>query len=101
MVLPPALPNRRAEVTHQVIGNGFTVWVNSGVDGSSLARFSKFGIDIHTSAQEQMDGGPQCLLCTHTKPTALEWVMFCQKVEGIYGVIIPDNIRPKFLGASQ
>ena len=36
----------------ELFGDGRTVWVNAA-DGSSIARFGRMGIDVHTSASEQ------------------------------------------------
>ena len=33
--------------------DGITVWVHR--DGETLARFGKFGIDIHTTLKQQLD----------------------------------------------
>lgn len=83
-------------MTFEVIGDGKTVWVNAG-DGSCVARFSRFGIDIHNSAVEQMAGASQCLLCTHTKPTLPEWAHFQMKVGYFYGIVVVDDLMPNFL----
>jgi hypothetical protein len=43
-------------MAHEIISDGRTVWVN-GSDGICLARFSRFGIDVHNDAFGQMAGG--------------------------------------------
>jgi len=63
-----------------------TVWVNYE-DGSCIGRFSKrFGIDIHTTATEQMQGKGQCLYCTHHTATYEDWLIFCEKLKLYYSV---------------
>lgn len=37
----------------QIDTDGITVWVNSNIDGSCIARFGRQGIDIHLSFTEQ------------------------------------------------
>jgi hypothetical protein len=65
------------------------IWIN-GPDGSNVARFdNRFGMDIHRSVTEQMNGAPQCLHCTHKKPTVVEWDDFRRKVEHYFGVAVP------------
>ncbi|WP_255593519.1 hypothetical protein [Acidovorax sp. sic0104] len=62
----------------QVSANGDTVWVHSAVDGSTIGRFSsRFGLDVHRTASQQMEGAAQCLHCTHYKPTHEDWLLFC------------------------
>ena len=49
----------------QVSQDGQTVWVHSA-DGSTVGRFSKrFGLDVHRTVTEQLQGASQCLHCTH------------------------------------
>lgn len=58
-------------------------------DGSTVARYDhRFGIDLHTSVTEQLNGESQCKLCTHHKPTMEDWNMFVQKCMEFYGVVI-------------
>lgn len=47
-----------------------TVWVNSTIDGSCIGRFSKkFGMDIHKTGTQQLNGEGECLHCTHSPGT--------------------------------
>lgn len=76
----------------QVSTCGNTVWINAE-DGSSIARFSKrFGIDVHNSTTDQLEGKPQCLYCTHTKPTLKDWITFRQKVLEHFSIELPLNL---------
>lgn len=71
---------------------GDTVWVNAA-DGSCIGRFSKrFGIDVHHSATVQMDGGKQCLFCTHAPAGAPEWGQFRNALHEQYGIAVPENL---------
>jgi hypothetical protein len=58
---------------------GKTIWVHAST-GETVGRFdAKFGIDIHHTIHEQMnENKPQCLKCTHTKPTLQDFEMFCE-----------------------
>ena len=60
----------------QVSQDGQTVWVHS-MDGSTVGRFSRrFGLDVHRTVTEQLQGAPQCLHCTHEVPSHADWVLF-------------------------
>lgn len=70
----------------QISADGKTIWVHS-IDGSTIGRFSTvFGMDVHRTAEEQQQGAPQCLHCTHTKPTQSDWEKFCELMLEHYGV---------------
>ena len=79
----------------EVSPNGQTLWVNSGLDGSCIARFDKrFGMDIHRTGTEQMAGQGECLHCTHAPADEVDWHAFVTLVKHHYGVEIPiDAIR--------
>lgn len=66
------------------------VWVHAS-DGSTTGRFGKFGVDLHNTNTEQLDGKPQCRLCTHGKVSKLDWELFREKALEWWGVNIPDN----------
>ena len=66
------------------------VWVHAS-DGSTVGRFGKMGIDIHTSVTEQMEGSPQCDLCTHGLVTAEDWHTFRKEAFSRWGTKIPQN----------
>lgn len=70
------------------------VWIHA-LDGSTIGRFSPdFGIDVHTTAEAQMAGAPECLACTHgvDDPDAA-WSEFCSLVHRHYGLVLPPE-RP-------
>lgn len=76
---------------HEVVVSdcGMKLWVNSGIDGSCLARFdTRFGMDVHRSGTEMMQGKGECLFCTHTKPSRADWETFRAKVFEVYAVEI-------------
>lgn len=76
---------------YEILGDGRRVWVN-GPDGSSVARFHAT-IDIHRPVSEQSDKG-QCLFCTQTFVTEPDWFLFVEKVEYLFGLIVPDEFKP-------
>lgn len=70
----------------QVSQDGQTVWVHSA-DGSTVGRFSKrFGLDVHRTVTEQLQGASQCLHCTHEPPTHADWVLFCRLMREHFGI---------------
>ena len=76
----------------QVSADGATVWIH-GLDGSTLGRFSKFfGMDVHTSASDQLQGAAECLHCTHTKPSRDDWLLFCNLIQQHYGVQVAQDL---------
>jgi len=70
--------------------DGKTVWVNTGI---CLGRFSRFGIDVHKAAKEQMKGGSQCLDC-YNEP---DWERFKASMLRFHGVSIGDEYRPEWV----
>lgn len=80
--------------TVEVIGNQRkdTVWVN-GSDGACWARFSiKFGMDVHKSLANQMDGESECLACTHEPASEQTWHDFIALVAQHHGVTVPVDL---------
>lgn len=76
----------------QVSGDHSTVWIH-GTDGSTVGRFSiRFGIDVHTTATQQLQGASQCLHCTHSAPTHADWLLFCSLMLEHHGVEVPVEI---------
>lgn len=64
------------------------LWVHCS-DGSTVARFdTRFGMDIHNTVTDQLNGKPQCLYCTHEKPLQEDFNTFCDKVKTLFGVEI-------------
>lgn len=75
----------------QVSEDGSTVWVHA-LDGSTVGRFSKrFGLDVHTTVTQQMEGAAQCLHCTHTPPAPEDWQKFCELMQQHYGIAVNPN----------
>jgi len=76
----------------QVSADGSTVWVHA-LDGSTVGRFSKrFGLDVHTTVTQQMEGEVQCLHCTHVPPSASDWKKFCELMRLHYGIQINESL---------
>lgn len=76
----------------QVSADGTTVWIHTP-DGSTVGRFStRFGMDVHTTASDQLNGASQCLHCTHKKPGRIEWLEFCALIEMHYGIKVNVNL---------
>ena len=77
----------------QVSSDGKTVWIHSPNDGSTVGRFSKiFGMDVHTTVSEQLQGAGQCLCCTHEPPTKYEWEHFVRLMHEHHGIIVPTDL---------
>lgn len=66
------------------------VWVHAS-DGSTVGRFGRMGIDIHTSITEQMAGSPECRLCTHAQVSEEDWSLFRSKAKEFWGLDIPAD----------
>jgi 2-hydroxy-3-keto-5-methylthiopentenyl-1-phosphate phosphatase len=78
-------------VSIDVSYDGTTVWVND-VHGC-IGRFSKkFGLDVHRTVQEQADGAPQCLYCTHEAGNEVDWNIFVDKMLLFHNVVVPPNL---------
>ena len=76
----------------QVSSCGKTLWVHAQ-DGSTVGRFSKiFGMDVHTTASEQLDGKPQCLHCTYAKPSYADWLEFCELMLRHYQISLEKSL---------
>lgn len=76
----------------QVSHCGNTVWVYS-MDGSTIGRFSKkFGMDVHTTATEQMSGAGECIRCTHEPAGPAQWQEFRELIFKHYGVSVTADI---------
>ncbi len=78
----------------QVSADRSTVWVHAPC-GSTVGRFSmRFGMDVHTTVTDQLQGLSQCLHCTHTKPSRGDWLMFCKLMKKHHGIDVPPNTLP-------
>ncbi|MEY8200458.1 MAG: hypothetical protein RPS47_14575 [Colwellia sp.] len=76
------------------------VWIHSFEDGSTVGRFGKMGVDIHTTVTEQLAGASQCRLCTHSKVGEKEWTLFREKALEYWNVSVPENAFNQDLFAS-
>ena len=72
----------------QLSDNRTAVWIHAD-DGSTVGRFGRFGIDLHTTVTEQMLGAPECRLCTHGLVTLDDWNLFREKVYEWFGIEVP------------
>lgn len=54
----------------------------------------RFGMDVHTTATQQLQGESQCLHCTHTKPTHEDWLLFCRLMQERHGIDVPPGTLP-------
>jgi hypothetical protein len=85
---------------HEVTWDGRTVWVNSGVDGKSLARFSKVGIDVHKPSAEQVFAGNPCIACFHRDGDAMtqeDWQTFQRLMVEHHQTAVPNKAQPDYL----
>lgn len=72
----------------QYSDNREKLWVHSS-SGETVGRFDRrFGMDIHTTIEEQMNGASQCLLCTHEPADEEAFDQFCEKAKELWGVNI-------------
>jgi hypothetical protein len=88
--------NERIVGEHQLLWDGKTVWINAPT-GECVGRFGVHGIDFHHSVAEQLQGHPQCLACTHHRPSHAEWVRFRTLVRDLLDVALPAECRPAFI----
>lgn len=86
--ISPKSPALEYEV--QLSASRDAVWVHAS-DGSTVGRFGKMGIDIHSSVTDQMNGASQCDLCTHGLVTAQDWATFRKEASARWGVKIPEE----------
>ncbi len=55
-------------------------------------------VDLHNTASDQLQGKPQCRLCTHGRVTTADWELFKTKAYEWWGVSVPDSaFDSKFL----
>lgn len=84
----------------QVSNDQNTVWVHSD-DGSTVGRFSKtFGMDVHTSVTDQLNGAAQCLRCTHEPAGEPQWLEFCELMQQHHGIKVDPAVL-SFGGATD
>ena len=76
----------------QVSQDKGTVWIHAA-DGSCIGRFSKrAGLDVHKSASVVMEGGTECLYCTHRPAGKDDWETFCEQVMFHHRVPVPLDL---------
>ena len=79
----------------QILSDDRTVWVNDD-HGSAVGRFSATGVDVHVSAEEQMERGQQCLDCVAGEPFKPPrrslWERFRASMLFFYGVEVPGDL---------
>lgn len=67
------------------------LWIHSS-SGETVGRYDvRFGMDIHNSLEEQMNGKAQCLHCTHGKSNWENFELFCEKANLLWGVNIDKS----------
>jgi len=76
--------------------DGRTVWVNAH-DGSCIGRFSKFGVDVHRTAEDQLKGMPQCLDCGKEETPRASWDRFVHSMMVHHGVVVGAEHMPDFV----
>ncbi len=81
---------------HLVQWDSRTVWVTAP-DGGTVARFGRFGVDLHNTLEEQQATGRQCLDCTHGEPNEADWLRFREGLVTHYGVRLPAACKPIWL----
>lgn len=70
---------------------GNTLWIH--YQAETVGRFdTRSGIDIHHTIEEQCNGKPQCLKCTHEKPTREDFELFCNHALEHWGVVIDKTL---------
>lgn len=88
----PDAPDLEAAQMVEVSANQNTVWVHA-LDGSTVGRFDwRFGMDVHTTVSAQFNGASQCLHCTHTRPTADDWQVFCAVMWREHGIFVDRQL---------
>ena len=67
------------------------LWVHCS-NGETVGRYdTRFGMDIHHTIEEQAEGMPQCLNCTHGKSNPEEFELFCAEAKENWGVEIDKS----------
>ncbi|OLP04511.1 hypothetical protein BLL52_4231 [Rhodoferax antarcticus ANT.BR] len=49
-------------------------------------------MDVHNTVSDQMQDKPQCLHCTHEKPSQSDWVEFCKLMLEYHQVVVDESI---------
>jgi len=80
---------------YEILWDERTVWVNDET-GCCIGRFSRFGVDVHKTGDEQMSSGSQCLDCIHDLPHPEAWDRFVASMQTHHGVAVPMEAKPAF-----
>ena len=80
----------------EILSDGRSVWVN-GPKGECLARFGRYGIDVHNSLDAQLEGEGECLQCSHEPTTRADWDAFVKAVATHHGVTISEEHTPRYI----
>ena len=80
----------------QTSENKNAVWIHAS-DGSTVGRFGMMGVDLHNTVTDQLNGMPQCRLCTHGKVSEEDWSLFIEKSFEFFGVKVDDDLFNKNL----
>lgn len=76
---------------HEVMSDGWRVWIN-GPDGASVARFSnRAGRDVHKPYKEIVETGVECLDCS----PSTSWEEFRDSVKKHYGIELSEKHAPE------
>jgi hypothetical protein len=76
----------------EILSNGRTVWVNT--PEGNIGRFSVYGIDVHRTISQQMEGQPECLACTHEPTNFGDWRRFQSLMKQHHNVTVIDYHMP-------
>lgn len=82
----------------EIIYGARAVWVND--QHGCLGRFGVYGIDVHRTMTEQMDGQPECLFCTHKPVTVEDWPRFVEAMRKFHDIDILDQPFPAWVSRS-
>lgn len=77
----------------EIMDDGRTVWVNNAA--SNIGRFSRWGVDVHTTLAAQMAGAGECLACTHGQTHLADWRGFQSLMREHHGVDVTDRHMPE------
>jgi len=77
----------------EISNDSVTVWVNT--EASNIGRFGRYGIDVHTTLDAQLQGASECLACTHGPTHLAEWRRFQLLMLEHYGIEITDRHIPQ------
>jgi hypothetical protein len=79
----------------QLLTDGYTCWAHTA-DGERIGRWSRLGIDIHLTLEEQLKQGRECLECVRGG----SWERFREGMQRHYGIDIPEDFLSEGLKRS-